>query len=198
MYVNLTTLWNSPIFVCIKTTKNPINYIYILVHAKWILKKGFVCLPSLTILCRYVVCKYKLQKRRASRVEKWLHGFLVSYQSSSVARAYRSVIQSTSALASRVARFFLTQCTKKGKNVPNYLHNGRNVFQRAIKYTNAFQSKDLQDLPKLGFGVRKHTIWQPCSREQLKGTLAPSERKVEHNSFRKLRTSYLLLEVLHL
>jgi hypothetical protein len=33
----------------------------------------------------------------------------------------------------------------------------------AIKYTNIFQSKTLQNLPELGFLVRKQTIWQPCS-----------------------------------
>jgi hypothetical protein len=32
----------------------------------------------------------------------------------------------------------------------------------AIKYINIFQSRALQNLPKLGFLVRKETIWQPC------------------------------------
>jgi hypothetical protein len=31
----------------------------------------------------------------------------------------------------------------------------------AIKYTNTFHFKTLQNLPKLGFLVRKETIWQP-------------------------------------
>jgi hypothetical protein len=33
----------------------------------------------------------------------------------------------------------------------------------AIKYRNIFQSKALQNFAKLGFLVRKQTIWQPCS-----------------------------------
>jgi hypothetical protein len=31
----------------------------------------------------------------------------------------------------------------------------------AIKYINIFQSKALQNLPKLGFLIRKVPIWQP-------------------------------------
>jgi hypothetical protein len=34
----------------------------------------------------------------------------------------------------------------------------------AIKYINIFQSKTLQNFPKLGFLVWKQTIWQPWSR----------------------------------
>jgi hypothetical protein len=34
--------------------------------------------------------------------------------------------------------------------------------QVAIKYTNIFQCKTLQNLPKFGFLVWKQTIWQPC------------------------------------
>jgi hypothetical protein len=33
--------------------------------------------------------------------------------------------------------------------------------QVSIKYTNIFQCKTLQNLPKFGFLVWKHTIWQP-------------------------------------
>jgi hypothetical protein len=36
--------------------------------------------------------------------------------------------------------------------------------QVSIKYTNIFQSKILQNLPKFGFLVSKQTIWQPCFR----------------------------------
>jgi hypothetical protein len=32
----------------------------------------------------------------------------------------------------------------------------------ARKYINIFQSKPLQNLPELGFWVRKQTIWQPA------------------------------------
>jgi hypothetical protein len=61
---------------------------------------------------------------------------------------------------SRVARFFSIHDTKTGKmyqmntkctewslNISN-LHK---IFQMAIKYINIFQSKTLQNLPKLGF-----------------------------------------------
>jgi hypothetical protein len=37
----------------------------------------------------------------------------------------------------------------------------RKVDQMAIKYTNIFHCKTLQNIPKLGFLVRKETIWQP-------------------------------------
>jgi hypothetical protein len=39
--------------------------------------------------------------------------------------------------------------TKTGKNVPNE----HKIFQMAIKYINIFQSKALENLPKLGFLV---------------------------------------------
>jgi hypothetical protein len=45
-----------------------------------------------------------------------------------------------------------------------------NLYQMAvnyskffIKYRNIFHSKALQNFPKLGFLVRKPTIWQPCA-----------------------------------
>jgi hypothetical protein len=50
-----------------------------------------------------------------------------------------------------------TKCTKRSQNIPN-LHK---IFQVAIKYINIFQSKALQNLPKLGCLVWKQTIWQP-------------------------------------
>jgi hypothetical protein len=56
----------------------------------------------------------------------------------------------------RFARFFLVQNTKTGKltqNLPN-VH----------RYTNIFNCKNLQNLPKFGFLVSKRTIWQPCSK----------------------------------
>jgi hypothetical protein len=39
--------------------------------------------------------------------------------------------------------------------------NGSKIDQPAIKYTNIFHCKTLQNLPKSGFLVRKYTIWQP-------------------------------------
>jgi hypothetical protein len=43
----------------------------------------------------------------------------------------------------------------------------------AMKYTNIFQSKALQNLPKLVFLVRKQTIWQPCSASILQVWVKP-------------------------
>jgi hypothetical protein len=34
----------------------------------------------------------------------------------------------------RVARYFLTQYTKTGENIPNY-HNGLKIYQMAVKYS---------------------------------------------------------------
>jgi hypothetical protein len=55
----------------------------------------------------------------------------------------------------RVARFFFVQTYQNGKNIPkdHKLHqngytNGHKIFQMAVKYTNIFQSKALQNIPK--------------------------------------------------
>jgi hypothetical protein len=66
----------------------------------------------------------------------------------------------------RVARFFLVQHTKMGKNtkwpqdIPNghlIKQNGRKIFQRDIEYTNIFHSRAL----KIGFLVLQYTLWKP-------------------------------------
>jgi hypothetical protein len=49
--------------------------------------------------------------------------------------------------------------TKLLQNIPN----DRKIDQLGIKYTNIFNCKTLQNLPKLGFLVSKNTIWQPWS-----------------------------------
>jgi hypothetical protein len=63
-----------------------------------------------------------------------------------------------------VARFFLVQNTKTGKNVPNYhelfqmpinITKNRKMDQVSIKYTNIFQYKTLPNLPKFRFLVWK-------------------------------------------
>jgi hypothetical protein len=41
--------------------------------------------------------------------------------------------------------------------------NGDNIDQMAVKCTNVFKCKTLQNLPKLGFSNWKYTIWQPWS-----------------------------------
>jgi hypothetical protein len=38
----------------------------------------------------------------------------------------------------------------------------------SIKHINIFQSKALQNLPKLGFLVLKQTIWQPGAANEIK------------------------------
>jgi hypothetical protein len=50
-----------------------------------------------------------------------------------------------------------TKCTKWSRNIPN-VHK---ILQMAIKYINIFQSKVLQNFPKLGVLVWKQTIWPP-------------------------------------
>jgi hypothetical protein len=69
----------------------------------------------------------------------------------------------------RVARFFLTQYTKTGKNIPKYhnitkwplsIKDGLKIFSMTTIYIGILHSKALQNLPKLGFLVWKYTIWQ--------------------------------------
>jgi hypothetical protein len=70
----------------------------------------------------------------------------------------------------RVARFSSAQFTKNRKNIPNYriiyqktlnILNCRKIDQVAIKYTNIFRCKTLQNLTKLRFFISKYAIWQP-------------------------------------
>jgi hypothetical protein len=66
-------------------------------------------------------------------------------------------------VASRVARFFLVQNIKMGKNVYQITTNytkcplnktkDRKMDQVEIKYTGIFRCKTLQNLPKFGFLV---------------------------------------------
>jgi hypothetical protein len=51
--------------------------------------------------------------------------------------------------------------TTKYTKWPYSISNGRKIDQMVIKYTNIFNCKTLQNLPKLGFLVWKQTIWQP-------------------------------------
>jgi hypothetical protein len=50
-------------------------------------------------------------------------------------------------------------------NIPNghklHIPNSRKIDQKARLYTNIFNCKTLQNLPKSGFLVWKYTIWQP-------------------------------------
>jgi hypothetical protein len=62
-----------------------------------------------------------------------------------------------------------TKCTEWLKNIPN----GCKIFQIAINYINIFQSRALQNLPKVGFLVWKETIWQPCRPPILTLLLGP-------------------------
>jgi hypothetical protein len=44
---------------------------------------------------------------------------------------------------------------------PQNKRYGLEIDQRAMKYTNIFHWKTPQNLPKCGFLVSKHAIWQP-------------------------------------
>jgi hypothetical protein len=44
---------------------------------------------------------------------------------------------------------------------PQPLFNGRKIDQMVLKYTKIFHCQTIQNIPKLGFLVRKQTIWQP-------------------------------------
>jgi hypothetical protein len=62
----------------------------------------------------------------------------------------------------------------------------------SIKYTKIFHSEAFQNIPQLGFLVRKYTIWQPC--------LHPNEHLQKHSPFlaifatnRRLVFSHFLL-----
>jgi hypothetical protein len=67
----------------------------------------------------------------------------------------------------RVARFFLVQHTKTGKNMPinhkiyQVATKCRKIDQLAVKYTDIFHCKSLKNSTKLGFLVWKYSIWQP-------------------------------------
>jgi hypothetical protein len=55
------------------------------------------------------------------------------------------------------------QMYQKGGKYTKWPYNmpiGRKIDQIAIKYTNIFHCETLQNLPKLGFLVRKETIWR--------------------------------------
>jgi hypothetical protein len=52
--------------------------------------------------------------------------------------------------------------TNKYTKWPHNIPNGRKIYQMAIKYTNIFYGKTLQNLTKLGFLVWTYAIWQPC------------------------------------
>jgi hypothetical protein len=66
-----------------------------------------------------------------------------------------------------------TQYTKWPQNIQNGhtigIPNVRIIDQMATKYTNIFHCKTLQNLPKLGFLVRKYAvcIWQPRSNMEI-------------------------------
>jgi hypothetical protein len=53
------------------------------------------------------------------------------------------------------------QITTKFNKYPQNLLNGRKIYLKAIKYTNIFLSKALQNVPEIGiFGMPMY-IWQP-------------------------------------
>jgi hypothetical protein len=73
--------------------------------------------------------------------------------------------------------FFLVQNTKMGnvyQNIIKYakwlqkIPNGRTIYQMAIKLTNNFHRKPLQNLPKLGFLFEKITSGNPAATEETR------------------------------
>jgi hypothetical protein len=56
------------------------------------------------------------------------------------------------------------QITIKYTQWPQNISNGCKIDEMAMKYTNIYHCKFLQNLPKLGFLVRKYAIWQPCGK----------------------------------
>jgi hypothetical protein len=59
------------------------------------------------------------------------------------------------------ADFSWCNVPKREKQNKLCIPNDHKVNQMAIKYTNIFHFNKFQNLPKLGFLVRKYTIWQP-------------------------------------
>jgi hypothetical protein len=57
--------------------------------------------------------------------------------------------------------------TIKYSKLSQIIPNGGKIDQMAIKYTNIFHCKTLQNLPKLRFLVWIYTIWQPCCVQVL-------------------------------
>jgi hypothetical protein len=53
------------------------------------------------------------------------------------------------------------QMNTKVPNGNKISQNVHNLFPKALKYINISPSKAIQNLTKLGFLVRKETIWQP-------------------------------------
>jgi hypothetical protein len=51
----------------------------------------------------------------------------------------------------------------------------------AIKYINIFQSRPLQNLPKLGLLAGKETIWQPCSKPTNQLVSDVHVKNIQHN-----------------
>jgi hypothetical protein len=65
--------------------------------------------------------------------------------------------------------------TKFMRTIPNvhkiHILKDRQMYQVSIKYTDIFQCKTLQNLPKFGYLFWKLTIWQPwcccCNEHKL-------------------------------
>jgi hypothetical protein len=59
----------------------------------------------------------------------------------------------------------------------------------AIKYTNIFHCKTLQNLPKLGFLVWKYAIWQPCERPDFTSNEKTGRQRISLKDLAKLLLS---------
>jgi hypothetical protein len=57
----------------------------------------------------------------------------------------------------------------------------------AIKYTNIYHSKALQNIPKLWLLVWKHTVWQPCLEKRFSKIISKffTQRPTRKDVFKK-------------
>jgi hypothetical protein len=108
---------------------------------------------------------YECRRKSGNHCPQWPHAFLKSHEWE---KDDNICIDDEIVLETRVARFFMLQHTKTGKNVPN----NQKIYQMAIKYAKwpKIYQKDIKHLPLQGppkftqiwiFGL-KYTIWQPC------------------------------------
>jgi hypothetical protein len=97
---------------------------------------------------------------------------------------------------SRVARFSWYILPKREKYTKMTTKHTKwpyvcKIFEMAIKFTNIFRCKTLQNLPKLGFLVWKYTIWQSCEDPifSLTRTCSRKNRMPSRNTIFDLQAS---------
>jgi hypothetical protein len=94
------------------------------------------------------------ERERTGRDRYYKITSLISPTGSFCIPTYFSYVICKSMSWRRVARFFLTQFTKRGEKYtkwPQNVPNGHVSYQIAVKYTNILHSEALQNLPKIVF-----------------------------------------------